>query len=56
MGPIRCDNACELFLKHLLVQAWGWVVVTDPLIKAQIAASYREGWQAAYGRGGARKS
>ena len=30
-------------------QSWGWVVVTDPSIKAQIAVWYREGWQAAYG-------
>jgi len=31
-------------------QGWGWVVVTDPAIKAQIAAWYLEGWDAAYGR------
>jgi nitroreductase len=30
-------------------QAWGWVVVTDPAIKAQVAGWYREGWNAAYG-------
>lgn len=30
-------------------QAWGWVVVTDPQVKAQIAVWYREGWEAAYG-------
>lgn len=30
-------------------QAWGWVVVTDPAIKAQVAQWYREGWTAAYG-------
>lgn len=31
-------------------QGWGWVVVTDPAVKAQIAAWYLEGWEAAYGR------
>jgi nitroreductase len=31
-------------------QAWGWVVVTDPAIKAQVAQWYREGWEQAYGR------
>jgi nitroreductase len=30
-------------------QGWGWVVVTDPAVKAQIAAWYLEGWDAAYG-------
>ena len=30
-------------------QAWGWVVVTDPAIKEQVAQWYREGWQRAYG-------
>ncbi|MEX2373274.1 MAG: nitroreductase family protein [Dehalococcoidia bacterium] len=30
-------------------QGWGWVVVTDAQVKRQIAAWYREGWQAAYG-------
>jgi nitroreductase len=30
-------------------QPLGWVVVTDPAVKAQIAPWYREGWQAAYG-------
>lgn len=30
-------------------QAWGWVVVTDPTIKATIAPWYREGWHNAYG-------
>jgi nitroreductase len=30
-------------------QAWGWVVVTDPAIKAPVAAWYREGWEQAYG-------
>ncbi len=30
-------------------QGWGWVVVTDPDVKRQIAEWYREGWQAAYG-------
>jgi nitroreductase len=31
-------------------QGWGWVVVTDPAIKRQVAEWYREGWSAAYGR------
>lgn len=31
-------------------QGWGWVVVTDPAVKAQVAQWYREGWEAAYGR------
>ena len=30
-------------------QAWGWVVVTDPRIKQQVGAWYRETWQQAYG-------
>jgi len=30
-------------------QNWGWVVVTDPAIKATIASWYRDGWQRAYG-------
>ncbi|HEX5117643.1 MAG TPA: nitroreductase family protein [Pseudonocardiaceae bacterium] len=30
-------------------QGWGWVVVTDPQIKQQIAEWYREGWSRAYG-------
>ncbi len=30
-------------------QSWGWVVVTDPLVKAQVGEWYREGWQLAYG-------
>ena len=30
-------------------QAWGWVVVTDPAIKATIAPWYRAGWDQAYG-------
>jgi nitroreductase len=30
-------------------QGWGWVVVTDPAVKTQIAGWYREGWQQAYG-------
>jgi nitroreductase len=30
-------------------QAWGWVVVTDPDIKGQIAEWYREGWEQSYG-------
>ncbi|HVV21368.1 MAG TPA: nitroreductase family protein, partial [Pseudonocardiaceae bacterium] len=25
-------------------QGWGWVVVTDPDVKKQIASWYREGW------------
>jgi nitroreductase len=32
------------------LQGWGWVVVTDPAVKAPIAEWYREGWAAAYGR------
>ena len=31
-------------------QGWGWVVVTDPEVKSQIAAWYLEGWDRAYGR------
>ena len=31
------------------VQSWGWVVVTDPEVKRQVAEWYREGWSAAYG-------
>lgn len=31
-------------------QGWGWVVVTDPETKKQVAGWYREGWEAAYGR------
>lgn len=31
-------------------QGWGWVVITDPAVKAPIAAWYLEGWEAAYGR------
>lgn len=31
-------------------QGWGWVVVTDPQVKKQVAGWYREGWEAAYGR------
>jgi nitroreductase len=31
-------------------QAWGWVVVTDPVIKQQVAGWYREGWSRAYGQ------
>lgn len=31
-------------------QGWGWLVVTDPAVKEPIAAWYREGWEAAYGR------
>jgi nitroreductase len=30
-------------------QAWGWVVVTDPDVKRQVAAWYAEGWERAYG-------
>ncbi|GAA1850043.1 nitroreductase family protein [Pseudonocardia ailaonensis] len=30
-------------------QPWGWIVVTDPDVKARIATFYREGWEAAYG-------
>jgi len=30
-------------------QGWGWVIVTDPAVKAQIQAWYQEGWDAAYG-------
>jgi nitroreductase len=30
-------------------QGWGWVVVTDPIIKRPIADWYREGWDKAYG-------
>ena len=30
-------------------QGWGWVVVTDPAIKQQVAAWYLEGWNRAYG-------
>ncbi|HEY0937193.1 MAG TPA: nitroreductase family protein [Trebonia sp.] len=31
-------------------QQWGWVVVTDPEVKARVAGWYRENWDAAYGR------
>jgi nitroreductase len=31
-------------------QAWGWVVVTDPVIKRQVGEWYQEGWAAAYGQ------
>ena len=31
-------------------QGWGWVVVTDPAIKRQVAEWYCAGWDAAYGR------
>jgi nitroreductase len=31
-------------------QSWGWVVLTDPAIKTQIAAWYLEGWNRYYGR------
>jgi nitroreductase len=30
-------------------QGWGWVVVTDPAIKARVAQWYLAGWNAAYG-------
>jgi nitroreductase len=30
-------------------QGWGWVVVTDPAIKAPIAARYKEVWDSSYG-------
>jgi len=30
-------------------QGWGWVVLTDPAVKAQIGQWYREGWEKAYG-------
>jgi nitroreductase len=30
-------------------QGWGWVVVTDPDIKRQVAEWYRDGWQRSYG-------
>jgi nitroreductase len=30
-------------------QSWGWVIVTDPAIKQQVAQWYREGWDKAYG-------
>jgi nitroreductase len=30
-------------------QGWGWVVVTDPAVKRQVAEWYREGWERAYG-------
>lgn len=30
-------------------QAWGWVVVTDPLVKSRIAEWYREGFEQSYG-------
>ena len=29
-------------------QGWGWVVVTDPAIKQQVAGWYLEGWNRAY--------
>lgn len=31
-------------------QGWGWVVVTDPPIKQQVAVWYREAWHENYGR------
>jgi nitroreductase len=31
-------------------QGWGWVVVTGPAIKRQVAGWYREGWSRAYGQ------
>jgi nitroreductase len=30
-------------------QSWGWIVVTDPAIKQQVAGWYRAGWSKAYG-------
>jgi nitroreductase len=30
-------------------QLWGWVVVTDQAVKDQVAAWYRDNWEAAYG-------
>jgi nitroreductase len=30
-------------------QQWGWVVVTDQAVKDQVAAWYRDNWEAAYG-------
>lgn len=30
-------------------QSWGWIVVTDPELKQQIASWYRDGWQQSYG-------
>jgi nitroreductase len=30
-------------------QSWGWVVVTDPEVKRQIAAWYKQGWDGQYG-------
>lgn len=30
-------------------QGWGWLVITDPAIKAPIAQWYREGWAKYYG-------
>lgn len=30
-------------------QRWGWVVVTDPAVKREVAGWYREAWEAAYG-------
>jgi nitroreductase len=30
-------------------QRWGWIVVTDPEIKRQVAAWYREGFEQSYG-------
>src|ERR1700760_4138288 len=30
-------------------QSWGWLVVTDPAVKQQIAVWYPEGWQSPYG-------
>jgi nitroreductase len=31
-------------------QSWGWMVVTDPVIKRPIADWYRETWEHSYGR------
>ncbi|MEJ2889832.1 nitroreductase family protein [Actinomycetospora aeridis] len=30
-------------------QTWGWVVVTDPTVKARIAEHYQQGWEKVYG-------
>ena len=31
-------------------QQWGWVVVTDPAVKEQVAGWYRANWDSAYGQ------
>ncbi|WP_345412047.1 nitroreductase family protein [Actinomycetospora chlora] len=30
-------------------QTWGWLVVTDPAVKARIAEHYQQGWEKIYG-------